>query len=188
MEGGATMATDEDILRRCKAEGPRAAGPLVDRHAAAVRVFLLRKLRDPDRAEEAAQESFVRAISRLGSLRESGRFVSWVLGIAANVANEMARRVTAAARRIEADEPTSVVEQAKQDEVERAVRALPEPYRETVWLRYWGGLACEEVARAQGVPVGTVTKRLVRAHAMLRERLEGQGETKEVEHELRIVP
>lgn len=179
------MATDDDILKRCKKEGVRVAGPLVDRHAPAVRVFLLRKLRDPQLAEDAVQESFLRALTRLGTLREPGRFVSWVLGIAANVAGEMRRAADKLTLRL-ADEPV-VGGTSAGEELERAVRELPEPYRETVWLRYWGGLKCDEVAEAMGVPVGTVTKRLVRAHEMLRGRLSGEKE-REVEHELRHVP
>jgi RNA polymerase sigma-70 factor (ECF subfamily) len=68
---------------------------------------------------------------------------------------------------------------------------LPEPYREAVRLRYWGGISCEEAAAALGVPLGTLTKRLSRAHALLRESLEGGANTyqrKGHDDELRAVP
>lgn len=48
---------------------------------------------------------------------------------------------------------------------------LPEPYREVVLLRYYGELSCSRIADQLEKPLGTVTKRLSRAYAMLRESL-----------------
>jgi hypothetical protein len=53
-----------------------------------------------------------------------------------------------------------------------AVRALAEPYRATVLLRYYEGLALEEVARRTGVNGSTARTRLARAHEQLRARLD----------------
>jgi hypothetical protein len=47
-------------------------------------------------------------------------------------------------------------------------------YREVVLMRYYGGLSCAEIGGNLGVPVGTVTKRLSRAYAMLRESLSSE--------------
>jgi RNA polymerase sigma-70 factor, ECF subfamily len=184
------MHDDADIIGRCLAGNTAAYRSLVDRHAWAVRGFLLRRLREPAATDDAAQESFVRAYERLADLREPDRFLSWVLGIAANVASEHLRRE----RR---GDQVPVVPAHRADAVPvdeslaRAVANLPEPYRETVRLRYWGGLSCEESAAALGVPLGTLTKRLSRAHALLRGVLErGADAENRTEHhdELRAMP
>jgi DNA-directed RNA polymerase specialized sigma24 family protein len=49
-----------------------------------------------------------------------------------------------------------------------AIAALPEPYRQVILRRYYGDLSCAQVAEGLAVPLGTVTKRLSRAYAMLR--------------------
>ena len=57
-----------------------------------------------------------------------------------------------------------------------AVDALPEAHRNVVLLRYYGQCSCKEVAERLGLPLGTVTKRLSRAHAQLRQLLGKHGD------------
>jgi len=52
-----------------------------------------------------------------------------------------------------------------------AIARLPDVYQEVIILRYFGGLSCVEVSERLRVPVGTVTKRLSRAYALLRETI-----------------
>ncbi len=61
-----------------------------------------------------------------------------------------------------------------QGAVSTAVAGLREPYRSTVLLRYFEGLPPRDIAERMGVPVETVRTRLKRAHAMLREHLDGE--------------
>lgn len=180
------MQHDAKTISECRRGSPEAYRTLVEGAAPAVRAFLLRRLGGLDAAEEAAQEAFVRAFAGLGRLR--GSFTSWVLGIAAHVAAEGRRRPSPGAQGLEsaAGPPAPARHDAS---VSEAAQALPEPYREAVLLRYWGGLSCDDVAAAQGVSLGTLTKRLSRAHQMLRERLDGArgqaGERKEVDDAVR---
>ena len=53
--------------------------------------------------------------------------------------------------------------------LERAIGRLPESQRNIVLLRYYGGLTCAQVARRLELPLGTVTKNLSRAYALMRE-------------------
>lgn len=68
-------------------------------------------------------------------------------------------------------------ELALQFEVQRslmvAVEALPDPYREVIFLRYFEEVSVPEIARRRAVPIPTVRTWLTRAHAKLRERLLG---------------
>lgn len=176
------MTDEPDIIQACLRGDRTRYGALISRHAGAVRGFLLVKLGTPERAEEAAQEAFVRAFAGLKGLKDHGRFLSWVLGIAAKVAMEETRK-----RRDQAPmlaERAAPADRSGDDGMAATVGALPEPYRTAVWLRYWAGLSCEAAAREQGVSVGTFTKRLSRAHAILRGAVEG-GEEREQVHELR---
>ncbi len=55
--------------------------------------------------------------------------------------------------------------------LEEAIAALPESHRQVILLRYYERLSCQEVATRLGVPLGTVTKTLSRAYALLRQEL-----------------
>ena len=81
------------------------------------------------------------------------------------------------------DDPPSpeVVQQAQSPDydLERAIAALPEPYRQVILRRYYGDLSCAQVAEGLAVPLGTVTKRLSRAYAMLRVSLRNVHEARQ---------
>ena len=68
-------------------------------------------------------------------------------------------------------------EEARQPELsqdyglEAVVSGLPEPYRQVVLLRYYGQLSCTQIGDRLDMPLGTVTKTLSRAYALLREAL-----------------
>ena len=72
---------------------------LVQRYQKPLFSFLTTRLRDRPEAEEAAQESFVRAFMSLKKLRKPESFYSWLLGIAARVAKEQFRTVSASPAR-----------------------------------------------------------------------------------------
>ena len=55
---------------------------------------------------------------------------------------------------------------------ETALAALPETYRQVILLRYYEELSCQEVAERLDMPLGTVTKTLSRAYALLRQELQ----------------
>jgi RNA polymerase sigma-70 factor (ECF subfamily) len=150
-----------------------AFGGLVERYWAPLLSYLAGRLGDREWAEEAVQESFVRSLVGLKSLRKPESFFSWLFGIADRVVKEQRR-----SRWLHAD-PTAVpsrkpvvAEPSNDYDLERAVAGLSEAYRQVILLRYYGGLSCAEVAERLSLPLGTVTKRLSRAYAMLRESLE----------------
>ena len=64
-------------------------------------------------------------------------------------------------------------------DLECAVAKLAKPYREVILLRFYGGLSCAELAERLGIQIGTATKRLSRAYAILRESL-GRSDRSEV--------
>jgi DNA-directed RNA polymerase specialized sigma24 family protein len=65
--------------------------------------------------------------------------------------------------------------------LERAVAGLPEPYRQVILLRYYGTVSCAGIADQLDTPLGTVTKTLSRAYALLREIMQQRQEANEVQ-------
>src|SRR5262245_22896206 len=91
---GAAPPIDLSIhqVRRAQKGDAVAFKWLFDRDIAGVRRFLCDLLRDRDLADEAAQETFVRAYRALGSLRDVARWRPFVFGTARRVSYEMMRR------------------------------------------------------------------------------------------------
>ncbi len=147
---------------------------LVKRYQGPLLGHIAGKSANLDLAEEAAQETLVRAYFKLGHLKKRESFFSWLLGIANNVVKENQRhqlrqRQEKLIRSESADK--SRVEISHDHGLEKAIGKLPDNYRKVVLLRYYGGHSCGEVAEQLEMPLGTVTKTLSRAYALLREEL-----------------
>jgi len=153
----------EGIVRRWQ-------GPLVN--------MAWRYCRDRERAEELAQEAFVRAWRGLAGWRREGSFSTWLFALAANVfRSELKRFPTLNVPLEESVEPSALAAQISSETVRRAVLSLPVRYREPVVLFYFHEMDVAAAARTMKLPEGTVKARLSRARELLRRRfpsLEGQ--------------
>lgn len=176
--------TDEYYVERCLDGHPDDFRYIVRRYQSVLLAHLVGKLGNKDRAEEAAQESFVRAYFNMSKLKSPGSFFSWLLGIADRVAKEHHRKEKLQRQK---EIVRSFSEEAPPAEfspdygLEAAIAELPEAYRKVVLLRYYGDCSCSNVAEQLKMPLGTVTKTLSRAYAMLRQSMQrGQAEVSEV--------
>jgi RNA polymerase sigma-70 factor (ECF subfamily) len=148
----------------------RWQGPLVN--------MAWRYCRDRSRAEEMAQEAFVRAWRSLGQWRRESSFSTWLFAVAANVFRNELKKIPVMNLPIEdIAEPASPASQsaefelrARHESVRRAVLALPMRYREPVLLFYFHEMDVGAAARTMGLPEGTVKARLSRARELLRRR------------------
>ena len=176
---------DSYYIGRCLDGYPDDFRHLVRRYQAVLLAHLTGKLGSPDKAEEAAQETLVRAYFNIGKLRNPDSFFPWLLGISDLVAKEHQRKEQVRRQR---EMVRSFTEQAPSPEfsqdyvLEGAIAELPDAYRKVVLLRYYGGRSCSQVAQQLGMPLGTVTKTLSRAYVMLRSALQQQeqGQVNEV--------
>ncbi len=163
--------SDTDWIERCLDGHPEDYRHLVEHYQGAVVSYVRGRAGGGCDAEEAAQEAFVRAFFALPSLKKRGSFLSWILGIARRVAGEE-RRARRRAERVAAEAALRKARAGRADRydaaLERAIARLPESYRDVILLRYYTGLSCAEVSGRLGVPLGTVTKYLSRAYALLR--------------------
>jgi RNA polymerase sigma-70 factor (ECF subfamily) len=168
---------------------PGRFGVVFDRHATVLHRYLVRRL-GPDEGENLVGEVFRIAFEKRHTYdpaRPSAR--PWLYGIASNLVakhrRREARRLRATARlagrRLAPDDLADRVSGALDADrlwhrVADAVAALPEPERDALLLHVWEGLPYDDIATAQGVPVGTVRSRLHRARGRLRELAAPGGE------------
>ena len=169
--------SDEYYVKRCLDGHPDDFRYLVRRYQGVLLANLAGKLGNKDRAEEAAQEALVRAYFGLGKLKKPDSYFSWLLGIADRVAKEHQRKEQIQRQR---EIVRSFSEEAPSTEfspdyaLEAAIAELPEAYRRIILLRYYGQRSCNQIAEQLDMPLGTVTKTLSRAYAMLRKSLQQQ--------------
>ncbi len=150
-----------------------AFGTLVLRHQEMVYALALQELHQPTEAEEAAQDAFVRAFTRLGALRKPASFGAWVGGIAIRVAREIRRardRSQALAGEMAAPSPADSRRDAQLILVRRLVAALPERYRVPLTLRYVEGLSYAEIGARLRIREASARSRVFRG----REKIRGQ--------------
>jgi RNA polymerase sigma-70 factor (ECF subfamily) len=168
---------DRYYVERCLDGHPDDFRHLVRRYQPVLLAHLAGKLGHRDRAEEAAQETLVRAYFGMDKLKKPESFFAWLLGIADLVAKEQQRKELVRRQR---ESVRAFAEEAPEPELsqdyglEAAIAALPEAYRTVILLRYYGGLSCSGIARQLDMPLGTVTKTLSRAYALLRDSLQGR--------------
>lgn len=134
-------------------------------------------LRDAAMAEDAVQESFIKAYKAMDTFRGESSEKTWLYSIVMNVCRDMRRLAwyRYVDRRIDFERlpaavaPASEVSIALMTEVMR----LPRKYMEAVWLHYYEDLNLREIGQLLGVTPSAVGHRLEKAKRMLRSALEG---------------
>ena len=173
----------DDLARdRALATGSEAAFHLFMEEQA-TRVFRIcyRILGRVDEAQDATQEIFVLAYRALPTYRADGPASAWIARIATRhcwrKAASASRRAalpspldeaTAATLAGTADPAGDAITAEEHEAVRRAVKGLPDPYREVVTLRYFGGLSLASIAAATGRPEQTIKTQLRRGLDRLR--------------------
>ena len=175
---------DEPFLIDEAKRGDRAAfSELVRYHRKGVINIVYRMCGDPQLAEDAAQEAFIRAWQHLPSYQPRSPFRNWLYRIATNVALDTLRRERESVPldAVQLQSPKAGPERSydrneQAEQVRAAVLALPEASRAVLVLREYEGLAYKEIAAALGIPIGTVMSRLNYARGCLAESLESMME------------
>lgn len=176
--------TDREIVDAVLIGDTEAFRMLVDRESTSVIGICRRILRDPDEADDAAQEAFIQAYRALATFRGDGPFGAWVARIAARLATArvVARRDMV---RLDSDDvhgwtsglasddnpELSALAGEEREAILAAIAALPARQRDAVALRFYGDLTLDEIAQATDSPLGTVKSRFHRGLGNLKESL-----------------
>jgi RNA polymerase sigma-70 factor, ECF subfamily len=179
--------TDQELVRRAQRGDPDAFDELVRRHQARAVNVACRLLGDLALAHDAAQDAFVAAWRALPRFRRAANFSTWLYRILYNTCLDYSRKrgrspeVTLGEpdpdgppvpEAVDTDPtPDARLEQKELGElVAQALARLDEKHRSILVFFDIEGLAYEEIAEIQRLPIGTVKSRLNRArHALRRE-------------------
>lgn len=158
-------------------ESRKQFGNLIEKYERGVLHLCCIYLRDMHMAEDAVQETFLKAYKSLSAFRGESSEKTWLYRIAINVCIDMRRSrwYRFIDQRVDMDKlsiPTngvSVVSIALMQEILR----LPARYREVVFLFYYEDMKLAEIAQLLRISVSTVNDRLRKARELLRKALEG---------------
>jgi RNA polymerase sigma-70 factor (ECF subfamily) len=172
---------ERELVARCRQGDESAFRELVDRYSPMV-LALAARLVNPQRAEDVAQEVFLRVHRGLGYFRGDAKLSTWIYRIVTNVAFEARGRERP--HDVSLDDETgpgaSYGGQDRQftdvelrDRLDKAMARLPAHYRVLIHGHYVKGIRYEDLAESLGLPLGTVKTHLFRAKKLLRQALEG---------------
>ena len=189
--------TDKEIIQKVLDGNVQTFALLVERHKAKAMTLALRILKNREDAEEALQDSFVRAYHGLSSFEWKSSFSTWfyriVYNTCASAAGKRSRMYPVSIQEEEDGSSTEIVSdelppdiKLESDEfssiVHEEVEKLPVVYGSTFTLFVIQEMSYEEIVRVTGLPLGTVKARLFRARAMLREAI-----VKRIGHPMAII-
>lgn len=150
---------------------------LIKRYERAVRAVACRILHDVHLGEDCAQEVFVKAYHKLGTLRDGSLFGPWVMQIARREAVSMLRKRKKHDSLETVDQIPAADRNGMLDDEAKllldAVMKLSKHERHIVFLRYFEGKTFRDIAEITSRSVGSVSKQLTRAHGRLRHMLGG---------------
>ena len=184
---------ESELLSRARGGDRRAFGILVRAHQRRVYACALQILADTGEAEDAVQETFLRAWRAIGRFEGGSQLSTWLYRICVNVCLNTIRR----RKRVDAadladprvPEPTADPTQGRNDPVlvaesaqlyrrlARALDGLSETLRVTVVLVLVQGMPHKQAAEVLGCPEGTIAWRVHEARRRLRELLEAEAGT-----------
>jgi RNA polymerase sigma-70 factor (ECF subfamily) len=182
--------TDQEVVARAQEGREVAFRELIGRYERPVFSLIYRLVRDRERAEDLAQETFIKVLNALDRYDPTYKFSSWIFKIAHNTALDLLRKREPetlslegsphAATAAEAESSTVTVasdtpspeeyteHKELSTELEVAIGRLRPEYRTAIVLCHMEGRAYEEIAEIMSVPLGTVKTYIHRARHELR--------------------
>ena len=177
------------LVDQARAGDQQAFGELVQMHQHAVYNLAYRMLGERGEAEDAAQETFLRAYSHLDRYDAERPFRTWLLSIASNHCIDRLRKRRLVWLSIEEPLPPhpalssdeiepedAVISNERGAAIQRMLAELSPEYRAAVVLRYWYDLSYTEIAEMLSTTESAVKSRLFRARQALAEKMSATQE------------
>jgi RNA polymerase sigma-70 factor (ECF subfamily) len=174
--------SDPILVRRVKDGDQLALAALCARHADRVHRIALHILRDPEDANDAAQESMVKLVRRVKQFRGDSQFSTWLHRLVVNTCKDLAQARWAAERRTEplledtrvardGDPARALAAAETRRELGACLAELPAAQASVVALKDAFDASFDEISEATGLPVGTAKCYAHRGRSRLREKL-----------------
>jgi RNA polymerase sigma-70 factor (ECF subfamily) len=174
--------SEHELVERCRQGDETAFRELVDQYKGLVFALIARSITDRARAEELAQDVFLKVHKGLPYFRGESKLSTWVYRIVVNVLSQERPRGTTISLddRQAGDRPAvqiasddrSFGDLLLKDRLQKAIERLPVQYQVLVNGHYLKGMRYEDLAEALDLPMGTVKTHLHRAKRQLRLLLE----------------
>src|SRR6476659_10182726 len=166
----ATAAAERTLVARCRTGDEGAFQELVERYKDLVFAVIARTVQDRSRAEDLAQEVFLRVHRGLPYFRGEARLSTWIYRIVANVCVQDSSRPATVSLDDERAAPAVPSASDRQfgdfelrDRLEKAIARLPANYRLLIAAHYLDGVQYEDLAEALQQPLGTIKTQTYRA-------------------------
>lgn len=189
-----SQLTDQQVVELARKGKESAYRELIGRYQRPVFSLIYRLVRDREKAEDLAQDTFIKVLNAIGRYDPAFKFSSWIFKIAHNTALDHLRRKEPETlslqgsphARTDAEIEASTITPESGDEnpeqytsskevgavIEAAIGRLRPEYRTAIILCHVEGRAYEEIAQIMDVPLGTVKTYIHRARNELKKELE----------------
>lgn len=155
---------------------------LVERYKVGVYSLCYQILRSREDAEEASQDTFVKAFRSRDTYDPERKVAPWLLRIASNASRDILRKrssrvvvnsdlVVSESERLPDAKGGDIGDKMETEEVYKALGGLSEGYRIPLVLKYLHGLTNQEIADSMGMSLSSLKVRLSRAREILHSRL-----------------
>ena len=183
------MLEEQSLVTRAQRGDQNAFVQLVEMYQTPVYNLAYRMLGSANDAEDAAQETFLRAYSQLKTFHADQKFATWLLSIAAHYCIDRLRRRKflwlsledgALDESFASDAPEPGDEALRHEnaqEIAASLERLSPAYRLVIVLKYWHDQSVEEIAQTTGDSAGAVKVKLHRARQALAREMTAQSKT-----------
>lgn len=185
MDGGTVIRLDKgdhELIAAAQRGERGALDAFVRRHDGWVRQIVYATIGRPALVDDVVQNVWTGVWQQIATLSDPERWRGWLYRLARNTAIDAGKRHARERARsagLNGSDPATrrtdparqVAQSEQQQRVLRAIRGLPDHYREPFILRHLQDWSYAEIGEAMGLPIDTVETRLVRARRLLRESL-----------------
>ena len=133
-------------------------------------------LKDEQLAQDATQETFLKAYRKFSSFKEQSNISTWLTSIAINTCKNIIRKTKSKGPELslfdaEYHLSSPIPDSDEKISVSDAVISLKDEYKEVILLRFYRDLSVKDIAKMLGIPETTVNYRLLKAKSLLKDML-----------------